>query len=82
MPAHSLENPIRAGLERRVEMGREVRGSFDQQARDRVVDLGGFDGREAEANLGDSGNEGFEKLAQGRPTPGPCPGAIGTRTLV
>src|SRR5437667_322112 len=46
-------------------MGREVRGGFDQQTRDRVVDFGGFDRRQTEADLGDGGDEGFEEVPEG-----------------
>ena len=42
-------------------MGREVRGGFDQQTGDGVIDLGGFDGRQTKTDLGNGGDEGFEK---------------------
>src|SRR5438034_3996050 len=44
----SSDLAIRPGLQRRVEMGCEVRGGFDQETRDRVVDFGGFDRRQTE----------------------------------
>jgi hypothetical protein len=64
MTAHPLEDAIRPGLQRRVEMSREVRGGVDQEPGDRVVDLGRFDGRQTEADLGDGRDEGFEEITQ------------------
>ncbi len=64
MPAHALQYPVRARLQRRVQMRREVTWRFDQQARDRVVDFGRLDGGETKAHVGDSGDQCFEQLAQ------------------
>src|SRR5207302_466140 len=77
--AHPFEDAIRPGLQRRVEMGCEVRGGFDQQTRDRVVDFGGLDRRQTEADLGDGGDQGCEEVPEGRLTPGASPGITHTR---
>src|SRR2546428_13826208 len=76
---HALEEAVRARLQRRVQVRREVLRRLDQKSRDAIVDLGGLDGREAEAGLGDGLDERVQELAQGRLTPGASPGSTHTR---
>ena len=38
MPAHALEDAVRAGLQRRVQVGGKMTGSLDEQAGERIVD--------------------------------------------
>src|SRR5438132_11876971 len=55
-------------------MRREVLRGFDQQPGDPIVHLGGLYRGKPEADLGDGGYEGFEKVAESRLTPGASPG--------
>src|SRR3989454_12375054 len=71
---HALEEAVRARLQRRVQVRREVLRRLDQKSRDAIVDLGGLDGREAEADLGDGLDERLPELGQGRLAPGAKPG--------
>ena len=80
--AHALEHAVGSRLQRGMQMGREMPGGLDQEPGNRVIDLGGFDRGEPEADGGDGGDQRLEQVSQGRPTPGPCPGVIGTRNLL
>src|SRR5262247_1505338 len=64
VPAHPLENPIRARLQRRMQMRGEVPRTFDQEMRERVVDFGCLDARETETHCWDGGNERLEQPAE------------------
>src|SRR5207244_6329894 len=64
----------RPRLQRRVQVRREAARRLDEEPRDRVVHLGGLYRGEAEADLGDGGDEGLEKVAEARLTPGRRPG--------
>src|SRR5437660_12680086 len=55
-------------------MRREVLRRFDQHLGDPIVHLGGLYRGKPEADLGDGGYEGFEKVAESRLTPGASPG--------
>src|SRR5256885_14945726 len=57
-----------------MQVGSETPGGLDQEPGKRVVHFGGLDGREPEADGGDGGDQGFEEVSQGRPTPGRGPG--------
>ncbi len=64
MPAHALEDAVRARLERRVQMRGEMTRRFDEEPGERVVDFGGFDAAKPESDVRDGLDEGLEKHAQ------------------
>ena len=62
-----------------MQMRGEIARCLDEQVSESVVDLGGFDGRETEANLGNSIDERLKQPAQGVLTPGASPGKTKSR---
>src|SRR5204862_2574878 len=70
---HALEDAVRPRLQGRMEMRGEALRCFDEEGRDRVVDLCGLYRGKPEADGGDGPDEGFDELTQwGRgPVPGP-----------
>jgi len=66
VPPHPLQHAVGARLQRCVQVRGQVARGFDQEPRERVVDFGGLDAAKPEADLGDGGDEVFEKLAERR----------------
>src|SRR5205823_3060804 len=63
---------VRAGLRRGVQVCRKIPGGLDQEPGDRVVDFGGLDRGEPEADGRDGGDEGLQELPQRAPFPLPA----------
>src|SRR5439155_183046 len=61
---HALEDAVRPRLQGRMEMRGEALRCFDEEARDRVVDLRGLYRGKPEADGGDGPDEGFDELTQ------------------
>jgi len=64
MPAHALEDAVRARLKRRVQMRGEMTRRFDEEPGERVVDFGGFDGPKAKSHRGDGFDQSLDEIAK------------------
>src|SRR5438067_729238 len=60
--SHALENGVRAGLERRVQMRRYTSRLLDEQRKQSLIDLRRLERREPEANTWNVAHEALDQL--------------------